>query len=160
MGARERFEVLGQSTAAVQPSYGAFDDPSARQHLKSSGRLGSLDDFQSDPCCPTHRAGCLLALVSAIRDHPLQKGKEPPHRLQNTQAAITILHVPRQNGAAEHQAERVHNRVALAPFDPLGRIIAHRIDRASPLSAPFTLWMSTMAVVGLASLSTISRTCS
>jgi hypothetical protein len=44
-----------------------------------------------------------------------------------------------QNGAAEHQAEPINNRVALAPFDLLGRVIAHRIDPASPLSAPFTL---------------------
>src|SRR5215203_1486175 len=92
------------------------------------------------------------ALVSAIRDHPLQEGKEPPHRLQNTEAAIPILHVARQNGTAEHQAKRVDNGVALAPFDLLGCVIAHRIGLAPPLSAPFTLWLSTMAVVGLASL--------
>src|SRR3954470_17287589 len=36
-----------------------------------------------------------------------ERAAAPP---QDTQAAITILHVARQNGAAEHQAERVHNR--------------------------------------------------
>src|SRR3712207_7373325 len=36
--------------------------------------------------------------------------------------------------------------MALAPVDLFGRIIAHRIDRAPPLSAPLTLWLSTMAV--------------
>ena len=117
-------------------------------------------DLKPDPRGPTHRPGCLPALVGPIRDHPLQKGKEPPHLFQNTQAAIPILDVPRQNGAAQHQAERVHNGVALAPFDLLGRIIAHRVDRAPPLSAPFTLWLSTIAVVGLASLPAISRACS
>ena len=74
--------------------------------------------------------------------------------------SVAILHVAGQNGAAEHQAERVHDGVALAPFDLLGRIVAHRVDPAAPLSAPFTLWLSTIAVVGLASLPAISRACS
>ena len=65
-----------------------------------------------------------------------------------------------QNGAAQHQAERINDGVALAPLDLLGRIIADRIDRTPPLSAPFTLWLSTMAVVGLASLPASSRACS
>src|SRR3954470_23611077 len=160
MRAGERLEVLSQTTAASQPAERAFDDPTLLEHHKALCGIGALHDLQSGPRCPAHRPGCFFALVSAIRNHPLQKGKEPPHLPQDTQAAITILHVPRQNGAAEHQAERVHNRVALAPFDLLGRIVAHRIDRASPLSAPFTLWLSTMAVVGLASLPTISRACS
>src|SRR5215211_7312644 len=118
------------------------------------------------PCAVSERftissgGGRLPALVGPVRNHPLQKRKEPPHRRQNIQAALTILHIGGQNGAAEHQAERVHDGVALAPFDLLGRIIAHRINRAPPLSAPFTLWLSTMAVVGLASLPARSRACS
>src|SRR5829696_7717287 len=119
-----------------------------------------LHDLQPGPRRPAHRPGCLPALVGPIRDHPLQKRKKPLHLSQNTQAAVTILHVAGQNGAAEHQAERVNNGVALAPFDLLGRIKAHRISPAAPLSAPFTLWLSTMAVVGLASLPAISRACS
>ena len=87
---------------------------------------------KSGPCRPAHRPGCLPALVGPIRDHPLQKGKEPSHLLQDTQAAVTILHVAGQNGAAEHQTECVNNGVALAPFDLLGRIIAHRIGPAPP----------------------------
>src|SRR6185312_380432 len=99
-------------------------------------------------------------LIRPVRDHPLQKGKEQAHLPQDTQAAVAILHVAGQNGAAQHQAERVDNGVALASFDLLGRVIAHRIGRTPPLSAPFTLWLSTMAVVGLASLPASSRACS
>src|SRR3954470_11852022 len=83
-------------------------------------------------------------MIGSIRDHPLQKREEPSHGLQNTEAAIPILHVAGQNGAAQHQAERVHDGVALAPFDLLGRIVAHGIDPAAPLSARFTLWLSTI----------------
>ncbi len=122
--------------------------------------ITALHDLQPGPSRPAHRPGRFLALIGPVRDHPLQKGEEPSHLLQDTQAAVTILQVGGQNGAAEHQAERVNNGVALAPFDLLGRIKAHRIGPAAPLSAPFTLWLSTMAVVGLASLPALSRACS
>src|SRR5215211_2430921 len=160
MGARERLKVLGQTTAAPQPTERAFDNPTLLEHHKALCGIRALHDLKPRPRGPAHRPGRLPALIGPVRNHPLQKGKEPPHLFQNTEAAIPILHVARQNGAAEHQAERVHNRMALAPFDLFGRIIAHRIDRAPPLSAPFTLWLSTMAVVGLASLPASSRACS
>ena len=160
MGARERLEVLGQTTTAPQPAERAFHNPAFLEHHKALGGIGALHDLQSGPRRPAHRLRRFLALVGAIRNHPLQKGKEPPHLPQNTEAAVTILHIGGQNGAAEHQAERVNDGVALAPFDLLGCIVAHRIGPASPLSAPLTLWLSTIAVVGLASLPTISRACS
>ncbi len=160
MRARERLEVFGQTAATPQPAERAFDNPTLLEHHKALCGVRALYDFQSGPRRPTHRPGCLPALIGSIRDHPLHKGKEPPHLSQNTQAAITILRAPRQNGTAEHQAERVNDGVALAPFDLLGRIIAHRIGLPAPLSAPFTLWLSTMAVVGLGSLPANSRACS
>src|SRR5215217_3528017 len=160
MRAGEPLEVLSQTTAAPQPAERAFDNPALREHHKALCGIRALHDLEPGPRRSTHRPGRLPALVGPVRNHPLQKRKEPPHRLQNIQAALTILHIGGQNGAAEHQAERVHDGVALAPFDLLGRIIAHRINRAPPLSAPFTLWLSTMAVVGLASLPARSRACS
>src|SRR3954454_239275 len=160
MRARECLEVFGQTATEPQPAERAFHNPALLEHHKALCAVRALHDLKLGPSRPTHRSGRLPALVSAIRDHPLQKGKEPPHLFQNTETAIPILHVARQNGAAEHQAERVNDGMALAPFDLLGRIIAHRVDRAPPLSAPFTLWLSTMAVVGLASLPASSRACS
>jgi hypothetical protein len=160
MGARERLEVLGQTTAAPQPAERAFYNPTLLEHHKALRGVRALHDLKLGPRGPTHRPGCLPALVSAIRNYPLQKGKEAPHLVQNTETAVPILHIGGQNGAAQHQTERVHNGVALAPFDLLGRIIAHRISPAAPLSAPLTLWLSTTAVVGLASLPALSRACS
>ena len=139
MGAREGLEVFGQTAAAPQPAERAFRKPALGKNRETLCSIAALHDLQSGPSRPAHRPGCLPALVGPIRNHPLQKGKEPPHLSQNTQAAVTILQVGGQNGAAEHQAERVNNGVTLAPFDRLGRVIAHRIDPASPLSAPFTL---------------------
>src|SRR5215207_4868404 len=160
MRARERLEVFGQTAATPQPTERAFDNPTLLEHHKALCGIRALHDLELGSRRSAHRPGGLFALVSAIRDHPLQKRKEPPHLPQDTQTAVAILHMGRQNGAAQHQAERVDDGVALAPFDLLGCIIAHRIDRAPPLSAPFTLWLSTMAVVGLASLPAISRACS
>src|SRR5215207_8814437 len=160
MRARQRLEVFGQTAAAPQPAERAFHNPALGKNREALCSIAALHDLKPGPSRPAHRAGRPLALIGPVRDHPLQKGKEPSHLPQNPQAAVAILHVAGENGAAEHQAERVNNGVALAPFNLLGGIKAHRIDPAAPLSAPFTLWLSTMAVVGLASLPAISRACS
>src|SRR3954463_14988145 len=62
----------------------------------------ALHDLKPGPRRPTHRPGRLPALVGPIRNHPLQKRKEPSHCPQNTQAAVAVLDVAGQNGAAEH----------------------------------------------------------
>src|SRR5262249_37922898 len=47
--------------------------------------------------------------------------------------------------------------VALLALDLFARIIAMRIDAGPPFSALFTLWLSMMAALGLASRSACSR---
>ena len=93
----------------------------------------ALHDLEPSPRRSAHCPSRLLALIGPVCDHPLQKREEPPHRRQNTEAANSILHVAGQDGAAQHQAERVNDGVALAPVDLLGRIVAHRIGPAPPL---------------------------
>jgi hypothetical protein len=61
------------------------------------------------------------------------------------------------NDGVEQQAQRVYENVALLALDLLARIIAMRIDPGPPFSALFTLWLSMMAAVGLASRSPCSR---
>jgi hypothetical protein len=53
----------------------------------------------------------------------------------------------------EQQSLRVDPNVALAPLDLLGGVIAAR----PPFSVVFTLWLSMMAAVGLASRPSLSR---
>jgi hypothetical protein len=48
----------------------------------------------------------------------------------------------------------------LLAFDLLARIVAMRVDASPPFSALFTLWLSMMAAVGLASRCACSRHCS
>ena len=57
----------------------------------------------------------------------------------------------------QHQAQRIDEDVALLALDQLARIEARRIDADPPFSALFTLWLSMMQAVGLASRSTRSR---
>ena len=72
-------------------------------------------------------------------------------------AAIAILDIGRMNDGVQQQTHRVYENMALLPLDLFARVIAMRIDAAPPFSALFTLWLSTMAAVGLASLSPCSR---
>ena len=61
------------------------------------------------------------------------------------------------NDGMEQQTQRVYQNVALLALDLLARIIAMWIDAGPPFSALFTLWLSMMAAVGLASRSACSR---
>ena len=63
------------------------------------------------------------------------------------------------NRSAQQEAERVDQDVPLLAFDLLARIVSLRIDARAPFSALFTLWLSTFATVGLASLPARSRAC-
>jgi len=55
------------------------------------------------------------------------------------------------------QTQCVYKNLALLSFNLLARIIAMRIDVRPPFSALFTLWLSIIAAVGLASRSPCSR---
>jgi hypothetical protein len=57
----------------------------------------------------------------------------------------------------EQQTQRVFENMALLALDLLARIVAMRIDAGPPFSALFTLWLSMMAAVGLASRSSSSQ---
>src|SRR5258706_9344657 len=58
---------------------------------------------------------------------------------------------------AAGDTQRIYQNMALLTLDLLARIIAMRIDAGPPFSALFTLWLSMMAAVGLASRSAFSR---
>src|SRR5215207_7217714 len=63
------------------------------------------------------------------------------------------LDVGRMHDHTEQQPLRVDRNMALAPLDLLGGIVAAR----PPFSVVFTLWLSMMAAVGLASRPSPSR---
>lgn len=154
----EVFEVLGQPSAATEPSEGSFDDPSAGQNFEAFGGVRALDDLGVD-----ERQGLLLrvvklrALVAAVCEQLLQKWELPEQRAQDESAAITILNVGRMNERMKQQAYRIDKNMPLLALDLLSGIVAVRIDAAPPFSALFTLWLSMTAAVGLASRPAASR---
>jgi hypothetical protein len=99
-------------------------------------------------------------LIPAIDEQLLQKGKHPEQCRHNEDAAIAILDVGRMNDGVEQEAYCVDKNVPLLALDLLARIVPVRINARPPFSALFTLWLSMMAAVGLASRCARSRHCS
>src|SRR5262249_14256722 len=86
-----------------------------------------------------------------------KKAGHPEKGRKKQDAAIAILDIGRMNDGVQQQTQRVYENMALLALDLFARVIAMRIDAAPPFSALFTLWLSTMAAVGLASRSPCSR---
>jgi hypothetical protein len=71
---------------------------------------------------------------------------------------VAILNVGSMHRHAQQQAKRIDENVALATRDLLARIEVRRVKRGPPFCAPLALWLSMIAVVGLASRPACSRT--
>ena len=78
-------------------------------------------------------------------------------RGEQQQAAIAILNVGGMDDGVQQQSERIDENMPLLAFDQLAGIEPMRINAGPPFSALFTLWLSMMAAVGLASRSARSR---
>lgn len=103
---------------------------------------------------------CLLefwALIAAVGEELFQERVHPEEGRKKENAAIAILDIGRMNDGVKQQTQRVYENVALLTFDLFARVVAMRIDARPPFSALFTLWLSMMAAVGLASRSSCSR---
>ena len=154
--AREVLEIFGEPPAAINPSDHTFDDPSFRQELETRA-IATLDDLELPIGDGPEDLFQLGALIGAVADDFLQKGKPSPHRLEQRRGAVAILHIGRMHLHAQEQAERVDEEMAFLALDLLAGVIARRIDLRPPFSAPLTLCESMMATVGLASRPSHSR---
>src|SRR5215831_17226573 len=96
-------------------------------------------------------------LIATIGKELFQERGHPEKGRKKQDAAIAILDIGRMNDGVQQQTQRVYENMALLALDLFARVIAMRIDAAPPFSALFTLWLSTMAAVGLASRSPCSR---
>ena len=149
--------VAGQPATAADPGQRPLNNPPVREddkpvpvaatHNREFPGAGSGDDGLH-----------LTALVARIRDDALEKGKAPARLPQQSFCAIPILYAGRMNADREEQSEGVGQDVALAAKHLLARVIAGRVERGPPLTAPLALWLSMIAVVGLASRPAVSRT--
>ena len=76
---------------------------------------------------------------------------------QQYDATIAILNASGMNDGVQQQTQRIDENMPLLALDQLARIEAGWIDAGPPFSALFTLWLSMIQAVGLASRSTRSR---
>jgi hypothetical protein len=106
---------------------------------------------------PGHDGFHLAALVARIPDDALDEGETPSGLPQQGLCSIAILHAGGVDGDGQEQPKGVGQDVTLATGDLLARIKAGRVERGPPLTAPLVVWLSMMAVVGLASRPAISR---
>src|SRR5215467_14986855 len=99
----------------------------------------------------------LPSLIAGIGEQRLQKGISAEQSRQQQDTTIAILNVGGMNDGVQQQAQCIYENMALLALDLLARVIARRIDAGPPFSALFTLWLSMMATVGLASRSSCWR---
>ena len=95
--------------------------------------------------------------IGAVGGQFSEKGEQAEQRRQERPAAVAILDVGGGDDAAQEQALRIDQNMALLALDQLACIEAVPIDARPPFSALFTLWLSMMQAVGLAARSAFSR---
>ena len=154
----EVFPVFAQSAATVEPSDGSFDDPTLGQHDEALNLIRSLDDLGFEMGKDAGQGAAKdRPCIGAVGEQFLEEGKQIEQRRQEREAAVAILNVGGGDSAVQEQALRIDQNTALLALDQLARIEAVAIDARPPFSTLFTLWLSMMQAVGLASRSTFSR---
>lgn len=119
--------------------------------------LSALDDLQPPAPGPGDRLCRRLALVSAVGEDHRDEGEQPAGSPQERHDPIPVLDIGGMDDGRQKEAQRVDQDVALLALDLFTRVVTCRIKARPPFSALFTLWLSTIAAVGLASLPTCSR---
>ena len=152
------FPILGEPATTVEPGDGALDDPALGKDRESFRMIGALDNFGFKVGQDARQAVVEpRPLIGRVGKELLQERIPLKHGGKQYDAAVAVLDVGTVNDRVEQQTQRIYENMALLALDLLARIIAVRIDPGPPFSALFTLWLSMMAAVGLASRSLCSR---
>ena len=154
----EILPILGKATTAVQPTNRAFNDPAFWQHDEPCGSVATPDDFS----CEVRHNGCQTIMehrtrIGAVGKQSLEERVLSKQRGQNHDATVAILDIGGRNDGMQQQAERIDQNVPFLAFDQFPSIESMWVDFGPPFSALFTLWLSMMQAVGLASRSSSSR---
>ncbi len=148
--------VLGEPSAAAEPGEGPLHDPALAQGHEARA-LTALDDLQPPAAGPGYCLRGRLALVGTVGKDHLDEREQPTGGAQEGYGPVAVLDAGGMDSGAQEQTQRVDQDVALLALDLLARVITLRIDAQAPFSALFTLWLSMIATVGLASLPACSR---
>lgn len=154
----EVLPILSEATTTVQPADSAFNDPAFGQNDEALGPIRTADDFD----CEVRRNVCQAVkehrtCIAAVGKQLLEERELSEQRGQDHDAAVAILDISGRHQRVQQQTQRIDQNVPLLTFDQLSGIEAMGIDSGPPFSALFTLWLSMMQAVGLASRSSSSR---
>lgn len=149
--------VARQTSATADPCQSALDDPALWQHHKTVP-VAATDDLQFPRPGSGDSGFHFRALIAGVADDPLDEREAPPSLAQQPFRTVAILHACRMDNHRDQQAECVSQDMALAAEYLLTGIVAGRIKRSPPLTAPLAVWLSMIAIVGLASRPACSRT--
>jgi len=86
-----RIEVLGESSASVEPRNGPFDHPFERDDFKALGGIGALDDLDGLFSQRSHRAALFVTGIAAVSKNMAQPGIERADRRAHADGAVAIL---------------------------------------------------------------------
>ncbi len=154
----EILPVFGEAATATKPTDRAFDNPPFGQHGEAFGLIAAADDFGDEA---RHDAGQTVVehrpAIGAVGEQLLEKRELSEQGGQQHKAAVAILNIGGRHQCVQQQTQCIDENVALLAFDQLAAIEPMRIDARPPFSALFTLWLSTIQAVGLASRSVCSR---
>ena len=154
----EIFPVFGETATAAKPANGAFDDPTFGQNDEAFDLVAPADDFGDEAW---HDVGQIIVehrpAIGAVGKQLLEKRELSEQGGQQHEAAVAILNIGGRDQCVQQQTQRIDKNVELLALDQLAAIESMRIDARPPFSALFTLWLSTIQAVGLASRSPCSR---
>jgi len=154
----EIFPILGKAATAVEPADRSLDNPALWQNDKAVGSIASTHDLGYQArhgerqTVVKHRPG-----VSGVGKQLLEEREPPEQSGQNHQSAIAVLYICGCHQPVQIKSHRIDEDVALLALDQLAGVEPMWIDMGPPFSALFTLWLSMMQAVGLASRSACSR---
>ena len=150
--------ILGEAATSIEPADGSLDDPALRLDDKSLRVVATPDDLGHEV---GHDMGDAVGEdrpgIGAVREQLAQEGELSEQSGQQQHTAIAVLHVGGGDQGVQQQPELVDQDVSFLALDQLAGIETMRIDRRPPFSALFTLWLSMMQAVGLASRAACSR---
>ncbi len=154
----EVLPVLGEPARAIEPVDASLDEPALRLEDEAFGAVATFDDVDLAVWqCVGDAVMVDWTGIGAFGERPAQKRELSEQGGQQQHAAVAILNVGGGEGRVQQQAEFVDQNTTLLALDQLAGIEAMRIDRGPPFSALFTLRLSTMQAVGLASRSACAR---
>jgi hypothetical protein len=150
-------EVAGKTAVVADPAQRSLDNPALGQHDKAVS-VAAAHDLDLPSACAGRGSRHLGPLVARITDNALDEREQTPRLAQQGFSAVAVLHAGRMHHDAEQQPQRIGQDMALAPDDLLARVVTGGVERRAPFCAPFAVWLSMIAVVGLASRPACSRT--